>query len=147
MAVNPIPDGYHAVSPTTNLKGADKAIDFYRKVFDAKERMRMPGPGGAIMHAEIEIGDSVVMLSEAERDPVFNLSAMLYVKDCDAVFDKAVTAGSKIKMPMQDLPWGDRGGTVIDPFGNQWFIATHKEDVAPDEMDRRMKAMMAQQGR
>ena len=147
MTVKPIPDGYHAVSPTMNVKGADKAIDFYREVFGAKERMRMKGPSGAIMHAEIEVGDSVVMLTEAQRDPVFNLSAMLYVKDSDAVFGKAVAAGSTVKMPLQDLPWGDRGGTVIDPFGNQWFIATHKEDVPEDEINRRMEKMMQQQAR
>jgi PhnB protein len=145
MAVKPIPDGYHAVLPSMNVKGADKAIDFYRNVFDAKERLRMPGPGGMVMHAEIELGDSVVMLSEAQRDPVFNLSAMLYVKDCDSVFNKAVAAGAKVKMPMQDHPWGDRGGTVIDPFGNQWFIATHTEDVPDEEIRKRMRERMAQQ--
>jgi PhnB protein len=145
MAVKAIPDGYHAVSPSMNVKGADKAIDYLLEVFDAKERIRMKGPSGAIVHAEIEIGDSVVFITEAQRDPVFNLSAMVYVTDCDAVFKKAVASGSQVKMPVQDQPWGDRGGSVVDPFGNQWFIATHKEDVSPEEVERRMKAMMQQQ--
>ncbi len=138
MSVKPIPEGYHSITPAMVVNGADRAIEFYKNAFDAEEKVRFPGPDGKIMHAELRIGDSLVMLGEAARDPVANLQAMLYVQDSDAVFQRAVDAGPTVVAPMADMPWGDRGGRVRDPFGNVWFIATHKEDVEVDEMLRRM---------
>ena len=141
MGVKAIPDGYHSITPGMNLKDADKAIEFFKKAFGAEERERIVGPDGKIMHAEVRIGDSIVMLGEAQRDPVRTLGAMLYVNDADTVFSRAIDAGATVKLPMADMPWGDRAGRVLDPFGNEWFIATHKEDVPMDEIKRRMEAM------
>ncbi|MCC6750097.1 MAG: VOC family protein [Deltaproteobacteria bacterium] len=141
--VKPVPDGYQTLTPALNLKGADQAIEFYKKAFGAEERFRMPGPGGVVMHAELQIGSSVVMLSEAMQDPPTVGSIFMYVPDADAAFDRAVKAGAKVKMPMQDMFWGDRFGKVTDPNGIGWGIATHKEDLSPAEMDQRMKAAMA----
>jgi PhnB protein len=155
MAVKPIPDGYHTVTPYLIVNGAAAAIDFYKKVFGAKELMRMPGPGGKVGHAELQIGDSRIMLADEHPDmgakapgsfggsPV---GLMLYVEDVDVRFKRAIDAGAKVKKPLADQFYGDRSGTVTDPFGHQWTIATHKEDVSPEEMDRRMKAMMKKQG-
>jgi PhnB protein len=139
MAVKPIPAGYHSITPGMNLKDAAKAIEFFKKAFGAEEKLRMPGPDGKIVHCEMVIGDSHLMFGDAVRDPVQTLSAMLYVDDCDAVFKRAVDAGATVKSPLADFPWGDRGGRVTDPFGNSWFIATHKEDLSKEEIDRRMK--------
>jgi len=139
MAVRHIPQGFHSLVPTTCLKGADKAIDFYKKVFHAEEKARYAGPDGVVHHAELQLGDSVLMLGEAQGIPVANLSACLYVQDCDAVFKRAVDAGATVKRDLQDMFYGDRSGTVVDPFGNEWAISTHKEDVSHEEMERRMR--------
>jgi PhnB protein len=139
MAIRPIPEGYHSITPGMNLKEAAKAIDFFTKAFGAELKERMDGADGKIMHCEMKIGDSRVMFSDAVKDPVHTIHAMLYVQDCDATFKRALDAGATVKTKMADLPWGDRGGRVTDPFGNQWFIATHKEDLSKEEIARRMK--------
>jgi PhnB protein len=147
--VKAIPEGYHALTPNLNVKGADKAIEFYKKVFGAEERLAMKTPDGQVVHCELRIGDSVLMVAEAMRQPVTSTSVMLYTTDVDATFDRAVKAGATVEMPVADMFWGDRFGTLRDPFGQQWSIATHKEDVPPDEMRKRgeafMKQMMQQQ--
>jgi PhnB protein len=145
--IRPIPEGYHSVTPGLNVKGADKAIEFYKKAFGAEEKGgRFTGPDGKIMHAEIKIGDSVIMLSEVNQQPESRASLWLYVNDCDVVFKNAVTAGATVKMPIADQFWGDRFGQVTDPFGQIWSLATHKEDVSPEEMEKRGKAAMAAMG-
>lgn len=147
--VTAIPKGYHSVTPYLSVKGAAAAIEFYKKVFGAKEKMRMP-EGGRIGHAEILIGESHVML--ADEYPERNLIApqpgnpspvgiMLYLKDVDAAAARAVEAGATIERPVADQFYGDRLGGIIDPFGHRWYIATHMEDVSPKEMERRMQAM------
>jgi len=140
MAVRHIPEGFHSLVPICVIKDAAKAIDFYKKVFSAEEKARYGGPDGVVMHAELKLGDSVLMLGEAVGAPVANLHACLYVTDCDAVFKKAVDAGATVKRPLTDQFYGDRSGTVTDPFGNEWTVSTHKEDVSEEEMQRRMKA-------
>jgi len=146
MAVKPIPDGWHTVTPSLTVRGAARAIEFYKQAFGAKETMRMPGPEGKIMHAELKIGDSVVMLNDefpdmGTRSPESlggsPASLFLYVEDVDAAFDRAVKAGAQVAMPVQDMFWGDRFGRVIDPFGHGWAMATHKEDLTPEEIARR----------
>ena len=154
MAVKPIPDGYHSVTPYLIIDGATQALDFYQQAFGATELFRLPAPGGRIGHAEIRIGDSIVMLADGvpemgHRDPKAlggtPLGLMLYVEDCDQVFARAVAAGAKVEQPLADKFYGDRSGTVIDPFGHKWTIGTHKEDVSPEEMERRMAAFMKAQ--
>jgi len=142
--VKPIPEGYHTVTPFLNLKGCAEAIAFYQKAFGAEEKLRMPGPGGAIMHAEVQIGDSRIMLSEAMQMEPTRSSIFLYVSDCDALWNRAVAAGAKVVMPLADQFWGDRFGTLADHHGNTWSLATHKEDVPPAEMQKRAAAAMAQ---
>ena len=150
MSVKPVPDGYHTVTPYLIVKGGAQAIDFYKKAFGAVEKFRMPGPGGKVSHAEIEIGDSRVMLADEfpERgirapEPPGNasVSIMLYVNDADAVAKQAVAAGGKVVRPVETQFYGDRMGAVTDPFGHTWHIGTHVEDVSPDEMQKRMAAM------
>jgi PhnB protein len=151
--VKPIPEGYHSITPYLFIKGAAAAIEFYKKVFGATERMRMPGPDGRIMHAELKIGDSVVMLSD-ENPQMGALSPQtiggtgsgvnVYVADVDAATAKAVDLGAQLVRPVKDQFYGDRSGSIIDPFGHLWSVATHVEDVAPEEMQRRMKAMSSQ---
>jgi PhnB protein len=128
---------YHTVTPFLNVKGAQDAIDFYKRAFGAEERMRMPNPDGTIMHAELIIGDSTVMISDARALPESRSSIHLSVADCDALFERAVSAGGLERMAPQDMFWGDRYGQVEDPFGNLWAIATHKEDVPTEELSRR----------
>jgi PhnB protein len=151
--VKPIPDGYHSVTPYLFIKGAAGAIDFYKSVFGAKERVRMPGPNGRIMHAELQIGDSVVML--ADEHPEMGVkspetlggsgtSLHVYVENVDAIAQKAVAAGAKLVRPVKDEFYGDRTGTIIDPFSHMWSIATHIEDVSPEEMKKRMAKAMGQ---
>ena len=142
MSVKPVPEGYHTVTPFLCLKGADRAIDFYKKAFGAQERFRMPTPDGQVAHAELQIGDSIVMLTEATQEPVTSASIYLYVPNADAVFERAVAAGAQTNMPVTDMFWGDRFGRVIDPFGVRWGIATHKEDLAPEEIGRRAAQAM-----
>jgi PhnB protein len=155
--VKAIPDGFHTLTTHLVMKDTKKAIDWYKKAFNAQEMSSMPGPGGKVMHAEIRIGDSVLMMNDemiemggpksAESAGGSPGNLMVYVDDCDAVFNKAVAAGAKAEMPLMDHFWGDRAGRVRDPFGYTWFIATHKEDVPPEEMPRRMQEAMAQMGK
>jgi PhnB protein len=146
MAVNPIPEGYHTVTPGLNVKGCDKLIDFLVAAFGAEERMRMQAPGGGpIMHAEVKIGDSIIMVSEATEDGPTSTGMMLYVTDCDAAYKRATEAGATSMMPPTDMFWGDRFARLKDPWGNRWGMATHVEDVAPEEMERRAAAFMAAQ--
>jgi PhnB protein len=139
--------GYHSVTPYLFIKDAANAIDYYKKVFGATERMRMPGPGGRVMHAEIQIGDSIVMLADehpqvgAKSPQTIGGTACslhVYVSDVDAVAAKAVDAGAQLVRPVKDQFYGDRSGSIIDPFGHMWSIATHVEDVSPEEMTKRM---------
>jgi PhnB protein len=149
--VKPIPDGYHSVTPYLIIKGSGDAIEFYKKAFNARERLRVPGPGGKVMHAEIEIGDSVVMMGEETPEmgalspatiggtPV---SIHLYVNEVDKMFAQALAAGGKQERPLQNQFYGDRSGGLVDPFGHKWHLSQHIEDVSPEEIDRRMKEMM-----
>ena len=155
MATKPIPEGYHTVSPYLAVDDAARAIEYYARAFGAKEVVRMDGPGGTIAHAELEVGDSRIMLSDpfpqASTQPPKELggttaSVFMYVEDVDAVVKQAVDAGGKVTMEVADQFWGDRFGTVTDPFGHVWSIATHVEDVPPDEMAERAKAAMAAMG-
>src|SRR5512140_1811642 len=140
--VNPVPKGYHSITPYLIIKGAAKAIDFYKAVFGATERMRMPGPNGMIAHAELNLGDSVVMLADEMPAMGFRspetiggspVGILVYVKDVDDCAAKAVAAGAKALKPVQDQFYGDRSGTFADPFGHIWTISTHVEDVSPAE--------------
>ncbi|HYO53480.1 VOC family protein [Archangium sp.] len=150
--VQPIPKGYHVITPSIVVRGAVEAIEFYKKAFGAKEVSRMPGPDGKILHAEIKIGDSRVMLGDEYPDMGLSSpqtvggtasSLMIYTRDVDALFNQAVAAGAKVSMPVSDVFWGDRYGKVTDPFGHQWQLATHKENVPPKEMARRAAAAMS----
>ena len=150
MSVKAIPDGYYSLTPYLVCKGAAKAIEFYTKVFGAQETVRMPGPGGSIAHAEVKIGNSMLMLADENKEQGqlspetiggTATSIMFYTDDVDQVFTRAVAAGAKAEMPPVDMFWGDRMGNLVDPFGHKWAIATHKEDVSPEEMEKRMAAM------
>jgi PhnB protein len=152
MATKPIPEGYNAVTPYLAVDDAAQAIDFYKQAFGAKERVRMEAPDNKIGHAELEIGDSLVMLSDpfpqaSTRPPKelggTSVSVFMYVEDVDAVVKQAVDAGATVTMEVEDQFWGDRFGSVTDPFGHLWSVATHVEDVAPEEMAERAKAAMA----
>ena len=155
MTVKAIPEGYHSITPYLMFSGAAKALDYYKKVFGATEIMRMEAPDGKIGHAEIRIGDSVIMLAD-EAPEMKALSPktvggtpvglMLYVENVDDVFDRAVAAGGKAIQPLEDKFYGDRSGTLVDPFGHMWMLATHKEDVSPEEMERRAQAAMKDRG-
>jgi PhnB protein len=147
--IKPVPDGYHTATPYLTIQGAANAIDFYRRAFGAKELFRMPGPNGKIMHAEITIGDSHIMLAdesagnESKAPQTLNGTTsgiFLYLEDVDAVLKQAVKAGATENMPPQDMFWGDRFGKVTDPFGHKWMLASHVEDVSPAEMEERMAA-------
>ena len=155
MATKPIPEGYHTLTPYLAVDNAAEAIEYYKKAFGAKERLRMETPDGGIGHAELDIGDSLVMLSDpfpqATTRPPKELggtsaSVFLYVEDVDAVVKRAVDAGATVTMEVADQFWGDRFGTVSDPFGHLWSIATHVEDVSPEEMAERVKEAMAGAG-
>jgi PhnB protein len=149
--VKAVPEGYQTITPSITCRGAAKAIDFYKKAFGAEEISRMGAPDGSIMHAELKIGNSRFMLNDempgmaAAPNPgaTPSSSLFLYVSDVDSVFNQAVSSGAKVNMPVQDMFWGDRYGKVTDPFGHHWGLATHVEDVAPEEMERRSKAFMA----
>jgi PhnB protein len=150
-AVRPIPEGYHSISPSLTCRGAARAIEFYKEVFGATELMRMPGPDGTVMHAELKIGDSVFFLNDEfpgmcaapSGDAMHSSYLFLYTDDVDSVFNRSVTAGCRVDMPLQDQFWGDRYGKITDPFGHQWGLAQHVEDVAPEEMKRRSAEMTA----
>lgn len=144
--VSPIPAGYHAVTPYLSIRGAAEALEFYKKAFGAKEIMRMPGPKGDIGHAEIRIGDSRIMLADEYPDIQFlspasrggtTVSIHLYVKDVDAMVERAVAAGAKLTRPVADQFYGDRTGSLEDPFGHMWHVATHKEDLSMAELRKR----------
>jgi len=155
MAVKPIPDGYHTATPYLIVRDAARAIEFYKRAFGAQELMRLDGPGGKVGHAEVRIGDSPIMLADEFPDmgalspqsvggsPI---TILLYVEDVDARFRQAVAAGATVVRPVKDQFYGDRSGTVADPFGHKWTIATHKEDVSPEEMRRRSEAFLKQHG-
>lgn len=151
-AVRPIPEGYHSLTPTLVCKGAARAIEFYKEVFRAKEINRMTGPGNTIGHAELQIGDSRLMLSDEfpgmaqtpGPNPITSNALFVYTDNVDALFERAVKAGSKVEMPLQNQFWGDRYGKIRDPFGHQWGLAQHIEDVAPAELERRAKAWTEQ---
>jgi PhnB protein len=152
MAVQPVPEGYHTVTPYLAVDDAQAAIDFYERAFGAKERGRMAGPEGTIAHAELEIGDSVVMLSDPlpqfQTKPPKEVGAhtaavFLYVENVDEVVQRAVDAGATLTLPVDDQFWGDRFGAVTDPFGHMWSIATRIEEVSPEELEERSKAAMA----
>jgi len=149
MPVNPIPEGYHSVTPYLIIRGAADAIEFYKKAFGATELFRFPGPDGKIGHAEMQIGNSRIMLADEYPDMGYNgpqtlggspIALMIYLAEVDAVFNRAVEAGATVKEALQDKFYGDRIGTVIDPFGHRWHLATHQEDVSMEEMERRAKA-------
>ena len=141
MPVKPIPDGYHTVTPFLSVKGCAQLLDFMKKALGAEEVMRMPGPAGVVAHAEVNIGNSRLMLSEAMQNPPMPGSFYLYVADVDALYKRAVGAGATSQTQPTDQFWGDRMATVTDAFGNSWSIATHREDVTPEEMAKRMAAM------
>jgi PhnB protein len=152
MATKPIPEGYHTLTPYLAVDDASEAIDWYKQAFGAKERMRMDGPEGTIGHAELEIGDSLIMLADpfphSQTRPPKELGGttagvFMYVEDVDAVVQKAVKAGATTTMEVADQFWGDRFGSIKDPFGHSWSIATHVEDVPPEEMADRSKQAMA----
>ncbi len=152
MAVKPIPEGYHSVTPYLIINGAADAIEFYKKAFGATELFRFPAPDGKIGHAEIKIGDSPIMLADEFAEMGYKgpqtlggspVSLMIYLEDVDAVFNRAVEAGASVKEAVQDKFYGDRTGTLTDPFGHVWHVATHKEDVSMEEMEERAKAASA----
>jgi uncharacterized glyoxalase superfamily protein PhnB len=148
-SVNPIPDGMHSVTPHLVCDGAAAAIEFYRKAFGAIELGRMAGPDGRLMHAQLTIGDSAVML--VDENPQCGaigpkslkgtpVTIHLYVEDADAIVERAVAAGATVVMPPADMFWGDRYGVVEDPFGHHWSVATHQRDVSPEEMQQAMRS-------
>lgn len=150
--VKPIPDTYHSATPYLTVRGADAAIDFYRRAFGAKELFRMPGPNGKIMHAEILLGDSHIMLADesaacgSQAPATLNgtpVGIFLYVEDVDKTFKQALKAGANETLPVQDMFWGDRFGRLTDPFGHKWMLATHIEDVTPEEIERRTAATVS----
>ena len=155
MAVRPIPEGYHTLTPYLAVEDAARAIEFYKDAFGAEEIHRMPGPDGSIAHAELQIGDSKLMLSDpfphsdvrppSERGGP-TASIFMYVDDVDATFEQAQRAGATVVSELEDMFWGDRFGTVADPFGHVWAMATHKEDLSEEEIAERSKAAMAEMG-
>ncbi len=149
MAVSSVPEGYTSVTPYLIITGAADAIEFYKRVFGATELMRFGGPDGKVGHAELQIGSSRIMLADEHPEMGYRspqtvggsgTGIMLYVDDVDAVFSRAVDAGARTHQAVKDQFYGDRSGAVIDPFGHWWTIATHVEDVSPEEMQRRMQA-------
>lgn len=153
MAVKPIPAGYHTATPYLIVSDAAKAIDFYKRGLGATEIMRIPDPKGRIGHAEIKIGDSVIMLADEHPEMGYKsptsiggtpVSIYLYVDDVDRLFKQAISAGAKELRPVKDQFYGDRSGTLADPFGHVWSIGTHKEDVSMEELTRRLEEMMKQ---
>ena len=152
-SVKPIPDGYHNVTPYLFVRSAASAIDFYKSVFGATETVRMQGPNGKIMHAEVRIGDSIVML--ADENPQtgvmspqtiggYSVGLHVYVENVDVVMQKAIESGAKALRPIKNQFYGDRSGSLLDPFGDMWTVATHIEDVTPEEMRKRMTAATSQ---
>ena len=152
MSVKPIPEGYHTLTPFLTVRNAAQAIEFYKQAFGAQERGVAKGPDGKVMHAEVKIGDSVIMLSD--EFPEFGslspqsvggspMGLHIYIENVDAAFDRAVKAGAQVEMPVMDQFWGDRYGKLKDPFGHKWSIATHVKDMSADEMKRSMDDAMS----
>jgi PhnB protein len=147
-----IPDGFHALTPYLTVKNSEDAIEFYQRAFGARERVRMPAPDGKVVHAELQIADSIFMLGEEcpehgnvspqtlEGSPV---GLTLYVENIDEAFERAVSAGASVKEPVANKFWGDRAGSIVDPFGHKWMLLTHVEDVSPQEMKKRMAEAFA----
>jgi uncharacterized glyoxalase superfamily protein PhnB len=144
--VKAVPEGFHTVTPHLVISGAAQALDWYKKAFSATEIMRKPMPDGRLMHAEMKVGDSVIMLADCfsehgQKSPkelgVTTVILSLYVPDCDTFWNQAVAAGATVRFPLMDQFWGDRYGQLMDPFGHVWGVCTHKEDLTPEEMDRR----------
>ena len=155
MVVQPIPEGYEHPIPSLTIDGAAEAIDFYKRVFGAEERGRMDMPDGKVAHAEVAIGGSLIMLADpfpqgdrqSPKDVGGRSSGVfLYVEDVDAVVQGAVDAGAEVTLPVEDQFWGDRYGKIVDPFGHEWELATHKEDLSPEEVERRGREAMASMG-
>ncbi len=153
MSTKPIPDGYHTVTPYLTVKNGAAALDFYERAFGADVFLRMEGPGGKIMHAEFRIEGSPIMMSDEcpemgatspETLGGVSSSLMIYLENVDARFERAIAAGGIVERPLKDQFYGDRSGTLKDPFGHRWTLATHVEDIAPDEMNRRAAAMMGE---
>jgi PhnB protein len=153
MTIKPIPDGYHSVTPYLSIKDAAKAIEFYKRAFGANELFRLVAPSGEIGHAEIKIGDSQIMLADPCEEGTFrnpqtlggtSVGLHVYVEDVDTLFAQAVDAGAKTVRPVQDQFYGDRTGTLEDPFGHVWFLATHKEEITPEEINKRAAALYKQ---
>ena len=152
-SVKPVPEGFHTATPSLVVRDAGKAIDFYKKAFGAEERMRMPGPDGKIMHAEIKIGDSIIFLSDeipnmGGKSPqsvgAYTGGIYLYVPNVDEVVQRAVDAGAKTAGPVSDMFWGDRLGHFVDPFGHAWSVSTHVADLTEQEMEKGAQAFYAQ---
>jgi PhnB protein len=152
MAAKPIPEGYHTLSPYLAVDHAAEAIEFYKRAFGAEERVRMDGPGSTIGHAELEIGDSLLMLADPFPEASTTtpkdiggttVNLFIYVEDADAVVQQAIDAGATVTRPVENMFWGDRFGIVTDPYGHTWSIATRVEDVPPEEMEERGRAAMA----
>jgi PhnB protein len=155
MGAKPIPDGYHTVTPYLIIQGAARAIKFYEEAFDAAELFRMADPSGKVGHAEISIGDSRIMLADEYPEMGFRspqslggspVGIHLYVEDVDALAGQAVAAGATVLRAVQDQFYGDRSGTLVDPFGHVWTIATHKKDVSPEEIEKHFEASLEQEG-
>jgi PhnB protein len=155
MAVQPIPAGYHSATPYLIVRDAARALEFYKQAFGAVEQMRFADPSGKIGHAEIKIGDSIIMLADEFPDMGFRspqslggspVGILLYVEDVDRRFNQAITAGATASRPVKDQFYGDRSGTLTDPFGHVWTLATHTEDVSLEEVHRRFESSMKQQG-
>ena len=153
MTIKPIPDGYHSVTPYLSIKDAAKAIEFYKRALGATELFRLVAPSGEIGHAEIKIGDSQIMLADPCEEGTFrnpqtlggtSVGLHVYVQDVDTLFARAVDAGAKAVRPVQDQFYGDRTGTLEDPFGHVWFLATHKEELTPEEINKRAAALYKQ---
>ena len=149
-AVKPIPEGYRSITPYLVVKGAARAIEFYKQAFGAAEIMRMPGPNNTIAHAELRIGDSVIMLADEPANGQFRspdafggspVSLMVYIENVDEVFSRALSLGARQTRAVEDQFYGDRSGNMVDPFGHVWTVATHVEDVSSEEMQRRMEAL------
>ena len=151
--VKAIPDGYHTITPTLTIRDAARAIEFYKKAFNAQQLYRMDGPDGKVVHAELKIGNSIFMLGEENPAMGCNspkslngmtISLYLYVENVDAAFAQAVKAGATVVMPVTEMFWGDRHGQVTDPFGHRWSLATHTEDVSPEQLKQRAQKFFAQ---
>jgi PhnB protein len=153
--VKPVPEGFHTVTPHLVINGATEAIEFYKKAFNAEEISKLPGPDGRLMHGAVKIGDSIVFLVDeapqwGSRGPQSlggtPVGIHLYVEDVDAVFEQAVAAGATVKMPLENMFWGDRYGVVTDPFGHNWSLASHRENLTPDQIAKNAQTLFAKDG-